>query len=313
MSRLATFSADSYRAWLDIPVPNTHCANSGYTFPALIPSSTDGYTLSQLGTPQYNAYSWVIDTGYIKYLINGQGRGVFGTGLYGPTSPSQFMLLYDPTGTGNYSYGYYDDCFQPGTPHEMGIFQINGSVLLGGGNEQPGGTLANNTVSSWQVSDGRIVVLMGGTTYGHAVFQYFSYPGESIVRMQMSYTNTTSSSHTVLAQRGGDADFDQYPTNNGRGISPTAPANVAYSIGEITSKSVCAYTPGNGFTCNSSVIANWPLYNPTQVLTGQGGGNGDYSIYNAWNLGTVAPGQTVTVNCFYIVGIGLSQFPTYIC
>jgi len=313
MSRLATFSADSYRAWLDIPVPNTHCANSGYTFPLLIPSATDGYTLSQLGTAQLGAYSWVLDTGYIKYLINGQGRGVFGTGIYGPTSPSQFMLLYDPTGLGNYSYGLYDDCFQPGTPHEMGIFQVDNAVLLGGGNEQAGGTLVNNTVRSWQEPDGRIVVLMGGTTYGHAVFQYFSYPGESIVRMQMSYTNTTATSHTLLAQRGGDCDFDQFPTSNGRGISPTAPSNVAFSIGEVSGKSVCVYTPGNGFTCNTSIISAWPLYNPATVLTGQNSGTGDYSAYTAWDLGTVAPGQTVYVTCFYIVGLGLTAFPTYIC
>jgi hypothetical protein len=280
----------------------------------LIPEASDGYTLSQLGTPQLNAYAWDIDTGFIKYLINGQGRGVFGTGEFGDTSPSRYMLLYDPTGTGSYTYDNFDDCFQPGTPHEMGIFKVDNSVLLGGGNEQAGGTLVNNTVRSWQVSDGRIVVLMGGTTYGHAVFQYFSYPGESMVRMQMSYTNTTATNHTLLAQRGGDCDFDGYPTTNGRGINPVAPNNVAYSIGEYYSnKSVCVYTPGNGFTCNTSIISNWPLYNPNIVLTGVNARDGDWSAYAAWNLGTVSPGQTVYVTCFYIVGLGLSAFPAYIC
>jgi hypothetical protein len=247
-------------------------------------------------------------------LINGQGRGIFGNGTIGNTSPSEYMLLYDPTGKGNYTYGLFDDCFQPGTPHEMGIFSIDDAVFLGGGNEPTfGNNPANGTVLSWQVSDGRIVVLMGSTTWGHAVFQYFSYPGESIVRMQMSYTNTTSSNHFILAQRGGDCDFDQYPTFNDRGISPTAPANVAYSIGQLTTKSVCLYTPGNSYTCNTSVIADWPLYDPGQVLTGINNGIGDYSIYSAWNLGTVSPGQTVYVTCFYIVGLGLSEFPTYIC
>lgn len=314
MSRVGTFSAGSYRAWLDPSGANTNCANSGYTFPLLIPEASDGYTLSQLGMPQLNAYSWDIDTGFIKYLINGQGRGVFGTGEVGDTSPSRFMLLYDPTGTGSYTYNNFDDCFQPGTPHEMGIFEVDNSVLLGGGNEQAGGTLVNNTVRSWKTSDGRIVVLMGGTTYGHAVFQYFSYPGESIVRMQMSYTNTTATSHTLLAQRGGDCDFDGFATTNGRGISPVAPNNVAFSTGGFLSgKSVCVYTPGNGFTCNTAIIAAWPLYNPTTVLTGVNNGFGDFSAYNAWNLGTVTPGQTVYVTCFYIVGLGLSAFPTYIC
>lgn len=314
MSRVGTFSAGSYRAWLDPSASDTSCANSGYTFPLLVPDVSDGYTLSQLGTPQLNAYPWEIDTGFIKYLINGQGRGVFGTGEVGDTSPSRYMLLYDPTGTSSYTYSNFDDCFQTGTPHEMGIFEVDNSVLLGGGNEQAGGTLVNNTVRSWQVSDGRIVVLMGGTTYGHAVFQYFSYPGESMVRMQMSYTNTTATSHTLLAQRGGDCDFDGFPTTNGRGINPVAPNNVAYSAGGYGSgKSVCVYTPGNGFTCNTAIIAAWPLYNPATVLTGVNYGFGDFSAYNAWNLGTVSPGQTVYVTCFYIVGLGLSAFPAYIC
>lgn len=314
MSRLGTFSANSYRAWLDIPVPDTHCANSGYTFPLLIPNSSDGYTLSQLGTPQLNAYAWEIETGYIKYLINGQGRGVLGTGEYGETTPSRYMLIYDPTGKGNYQFTNFNDCFQTGTPHEMGIFLIDNSVILGGGNEQAGGTLVNGTVRSWQVSDGRIVVLMGSTAYGHAVFQYFSYPGESIVRMQMSYTNTSATSHTILAQRGGDCDFDAYPTYNRRGVPPVAPSNVVCSTGTGTNKTVCVYTPGNGYTCNTSVISAWPMYNPAYVLTGYDAGSyGDWSIYDAWNLGTVSPGQTVFVTCFYIVGVGLSAFPTYIC
>jgi hypothetical protein len=313
MSRLGTFSAGSYRAWLDIPVPNTSCANSGYTFPLLVPDASDGYTLSQLGAPQLNDYAWYIDTGFIKYLINGQGRGVFGTGEYGDTTTSRFMLLYDPTGTGSYQYNNFDDCFQSGTPHEMGIFSVDNSVLLGGGNEQPGGTLVNETVRSWQVSDGRIVVLMGGTSYGHAVFQYFSYPGESMVRMQMSYTNTTTSSHTLLAQRGGDIDFDGYPTINGKGIPPVAPNNVAYSIGTYSNKSVCVYTPGNGFTSNTAIISNWPLYDPAIILTGVNAGNGDFSAYSAWDLGIVSPGQTVYITCFYVAGLGISNFPSYVC
>ena len=316
MPRIATFSAASYRQWVGGLNPNTHCANSGYTFPLLIPSSVDGYTLSQLGTAQLGAHSWNIDTGYIKYLINGQGKGVFGTGVVAPTSPSTYMLLYDNTGQGNYTYGYYDDCFQPGTPHEMcGIF-VDGVLALGGGNEPEAPTgVANNTVRSWQMPDGRIVVLMGNaSTYGHAVFQYFSYPGESIVRMQMSYTNTTSNSHSVQIQRGGDPDWDEFPTINGQGIIPVPTTNVVYSSGQLTDNTISMYTPGNGYTCNTKVSATWPLYNPTSVLAGGNDGSpADNAIYDAWNIGTVAPGATVYVTCFYIIGVGLSSFPSYIC
>ena len=317
MPRLATFSAASYRAWVSTQQHNPHCANSGYTFPTLIPNSSDGYTLSQLGTAQTGAHPWDIDTGYIKYLINGQGKGVFGMGQTGPTSPSLYMLIYDPTGMGNYNYSnQWNDVFQPGTPHEMGAIYVDGVLALGGGNE-PGGPAgsANGTVRSWQLENGEIVVLMGNaSTYGHAVFQYFSYPGESIVRMQISYTNTTATSHTVQVQRGGDPDWDNYPTVNGRGTSPVPVTNTVYASGQTTNKTISAYTPGNGYTTNTLIATNWPVYNAGTVLAGGGpSGTGDYSIYDAWNIGTVASGATVTVTCFYIVGIGLTSFPSYIC
>lgn len=316
MPRMSTFSAASYRAWINQAGGCTPCVNSGYKFPLLIPTSDDGYTLSQLGAAQTGAYGWKIDTGYIKYLINGQGRGIFGKGIAGNTSENLYMLLYDPYGNGNYSYGLHDDCFQPGTPHEMGGVFVDGILAMGGGNEPTSGLagVANGTVRSWQMRDGRIVVLMGDTNYGHSVFQYHSCPGQSIVRMHMSYTNTTSASHTVKMQRGGDPDFGQFPTNNGRGISPVPAPNVVYSIDPTQNRSVAIYTPGNGFTVNSSIETSWPLYNPNRVLQGASPTEtGDYSIYNAWDLGTVAPGQTVYVTCFYIVGIGLTDFPTYIC
>lgn len=315
MPRLSTFGAASYRAWINEGGGCTPCVNSGYRFPLLIPQPADNYTLTQLGTAQTGPHAWTVDTGYIKYLINGQGKGVFGRGIAGDTSPSLFMLLYDSSGTGNYTYNLHDDCFQPGTPHEMGGVFVDGSLALGGGNE-PGGPAgsANGTVRSWQMSDGRIVVLMGNTNAGHAVFQYHSCPGQSIVRMHMSYTNSTSSPHSIKFQRGGDPDFGQYPTNNGRGISPVPATNVVYSIDPGENRSVSVYTPGNGFTVNSSISAMWPVYDPNQVLSGEAPATqGDYSIYNAWDAGTVAPGQTVYVTCFYILGIGLGAFPSYIC
>lgn len=316
MPRVSTFSAASYRQWIGQGNPNSHCANSGYTFPLLVPQSSDGYTLSQLGTAQTGSYAWNIDTGYIKYLINGQGKGVFGTGVQGATSPSRYMLLYDPTGNGNYTYGFYDDCFQPGNPHEMGGIWVDNVFALGGGNEPGAPTAAaNGTVRSWKTSDGRIVVLMGNaSTYGHAVFQYYSYPGESIVRMQMSYTNTTASSHSIQIQRGGDPDWDQYLSQLGKGYAPVPATNTVWSISSPRNYAISMYTPGNGYTTNTAISSTWPLYNPAVVLTGPNAGSpGDWSIYNAWSLGTIAPGQTVYVTCFYIVGVGLSSFPSYIC
>lgn len=314
MPRLSTFSAASYRAWINIQ-ENQICANSGYKFPLLVPRSVDGYTLSELGPAQIGPRAWTIDTGYIKYLINGQGRGVFGRGIRGDVSPSLYMLLYDKTGTGNYTYNFFDDCWQPGNPHEMGAIYVDGQLALGGGNEPDSDNIgiANSTVRSWQLNDNRIVVLMGNTAYGHTVFQYFSYPGESIVRMHMSYTNTTNIPHQIKIQRGGDPDYGQFPTSNGRGVSPVSASNVVYSIDETNDRTIFVYTPGNSYIANTSVLASWPAYDPDVVLSGiNSGETGDYSIYAAWDVGTVMPGQTVFVTCFYIVD-SFSSFSKYIC
>lgn len=314
MPRMSTFSAASYRAWINLQ-DDCNCLNAGYKFPLLVPKESDNYTLTQLGTAQTGAYAWTIDTGYIKYLINGQGRGVFGRGVVGDTSSNLYMLLYDPTGNGNYTYSLHDDCFQPGTPHEMGAVFVDNNFALGGGNEAPDKVgFANGTVRSWQMNDGRIVVLMGNNIYGHAVFQYYSCPKTSIVRMHMSYTNTTPVSHSIKMQRGGDPDFGQFPTTNKRGLAPAAATNAVYSVDPIQNRTLVIYTPGNGYTTNSSIESAWPLYDANKVLQGaEPLDQSDYSIYNAWDLGTVAPGQTVYVTCYYVVGIGLTEFPNYFC
>lgn len=315
MPRTGTYSAASYRQWIGGAQPVNRCASSGYTFPLLIPNASDGYTLSELGSAQIGSYPWSIDTGYIKYLINGQGKGIFGTGESGSTSPSRYMLLYDPKGNSGYTYNYYDDCFQPGNPHEMGGIWVDGTLALGGGNEPGAPTgVANSTVRSWQLPNGNIVVLMGNTSWGHAVFQYFSYPGESMVRMQMSYTNTTSVSHNITIQRGGDPDWDQFPSYLGRGTPPVPSSNTVYSSAQVTARTISIYNPGNGYFTNTGIPDYWPLYNPNAILAGPNASSyADLSIYSAWNLGTVNPGETVFVNCYYIVEITLTDFPSYIC
>lgn len=276
--------------------------SGGAGFSLYIPSAADGYILSQypdLTNLLTGSASRILGSTWIRALVNGQGRGVLGTGGSGISS-SQFQLMTESTGSGNFVYADFNDCFQPGTPHEMGAFVINNTYYLGGFNDSaPSFTAANGSVRSWIKADGTVVVLLGSTTAGHAVFQYrIDSSQPKILKMSMSYTNTTSSSVTLAAQRGGDCDLDGYTTNNYRNSS-----ELAYSMGANGTRGLGVYCPGNGYTHNAGVSSAFTQFNPTAIINGSGltsTVNGDTSIYCAWDIGTVAAGSTVVINCFYI-------------
>lgn len=280
---------------------------TGNIFNIYVPTAADSYTLSNtLGSGQTGSIAKVIDSGFVKINVNGQGKGVLGTGSNGTTSASVFQLLYAPSGGSAYTYGdFFDDPFQPGTPHEQGFFYIDNTAYIGGRNDAALSTY-NGTTYIWQLADDTIVVLLGSTTYGHAVFQY-QILGSSprIVRMNMSYTNTTSANRTVLAQRGGDCDFNAYITVNFRGYGSLPTSDYVYSSGATDGKTIGIYCPGNGYTHNCVISTTANDSNPNNVLNNISNASGeaaDKSIYCAWNFGTVTPGSTVWANCYYLLG-----------
>lgn len=290
---------------------------SGNPFTSYIPVAADSYTLfNALGSGSTGNTAMQIDSGFVKINVNGQGRGVMGTGASGAPSSTVFQLLYAPSGGSAYNYTtYYDDPFQPGTPHEAGFFYIDsGAATLGGFNDATLTNPQNGTTRIWKPSNDTIVVLVGTTTYGHAVMQYkILASSPRIVRIQMAYTNTTTSSHAVLAQRGGDCDFGDYATANGRGYGSYSASDYVYSSSAsstvVPGKTLGIFCPGNGYTHNSVISTSFTSSNPTACLNGTTNSNGtqDTSIYCAWNFGTVAPGQTVWANCYYLLGTSASD------
>ena len=282
--------------------------DTGFYFPQPIPVAADGYALSQLGAAGSGSY--VVANRWIQYTVNGVGEGALGNGSTGPG------LKFAPAG--DFSYGV-DDYITPGSPWEAYSFEINGGAWSVGGSNIGG---FGGTTNIWDVSatgKRHFVIKRGSAGTGFVVVEYLSYNDDPMIRMRMSYTNTTGSAVTVRAMRGIDPDpdvfaFEEYDSDNSRGFPGRVSAtDLVTGLGVNSGKPVSLYIPGSGYTHNTAILASWPTYNITAMLSGQNDGYGDYAITGAWNIGTVAAGATVKVHCFWICGNNLGDVLTQMC
>jgi hypothetical protein len=272
----------------------------------LVPNANDSYTLSQLGAS--GSGKVVVDTGAIKYSVNGFGQGALGDGSTGPG------IMFDVTGTSTYGV---DDMFTPGTPWEGYAVLVNDSYYLGGSDTSnyPDGTqYFTQTTNIWNLSSGttkHIVCLKGSAATGYLVIQHMSIAKETAVRIRLSYTNTTGSAVTVKGSREVDPDVEAnstsvYATNNYRGSSPLSADNFVYGQGQSTGKLLGIYCMPTTYTHTTSVNSTWPAYDFPLMLGGNNSGNGDYGIAAAWNAGTVAAGATVNFDCAYVCALNVA-------
>jgi hypothetical protein len=289
-------------------------------FPTLVPVSSDGYTLSQLGSPDATGTAYTIENGYIKYVVNGAGSGALGNSnrdsVVNNTNPTAGLQL-DPYGRGNYGV---DDFIDPGDPVEYYQFEINGgSISIIGNND------ANNTndtaINTWQPAANRVVVQTGSQAEGFVVIQYLTLAGEPVIRIKMSYTNTTGNSVTLRAARGTDPDQDSFSygssnTNNLRGLGSIPGTDISYALGPLSGKAIAIYCPGNGYTHNTSIIGGAGggelyTYNINRVINNvdingdpvpNNIPDSDIGIACAWDAGTVNADATVDLYCYYVLG-----------
>jgi len=260
--------------------------------------AADGYTLiSRLGPPDNTMAT--ISSGVILYTVNGgPAEGQIGNSGTGPG------IKFDPTGTGNYGV---DDYITPGSPFEGYGFLVNGATWVGGCNSSAnyyGGT----ATSMWDKSTAdlnHVICLRGRVNDGFVISQYQTYPGEGIIRIKMSYTNTTGSAVTLKALRGMDPDvgviqYGTYSSHNYRGYGAVSGTDIVVAEETRTNKPIAIYIPGGGYTHNTAVSAGWPTKDINSILSGPADGDGDYGIFVAWDLGTVDPDQVVWVYCYYL-------------
>jgi hypothetical protein len=297
------FGAARLGFWFRPPVVATGTlANACSLFPDFTKADLDALPTA----PTNNKYT--INNNHIKYTLNGWGEGAIGDNVNG------LGLMFSPNGDGNFGV---DDYIRPGLPWE-GYLVKAGTNIIGGSNTDTagGGIDFPPGTSIWSLGgpNNHYVVLRGNNTFGYVIVQYMTFPGEPIIRIKMTYQNTTGSTQYVKMIRGVDPDVDvdafgTYDTQNQRGFGSIPGTDLVYSIGVNSGKPLSLYVPGNGYTHNTAVTGDWPLngYDFNIALSGRNDGNGDWGIVGAWDIGNVANGASVSVCCYYICGSNLAD------
>jgi hypothetical protein len=238
----------------------------------------------------------VLDNGFIK-------AGVSDYGTLGSNDTTPPGIQYDSTGTGT----YINDILTPGNPFEG--FYITGVTSTGdsyfnGSNNDPywmyglgfGGFGASSPLSggatdaNWTGIDAYFIVLNGYTltTLG----------GQSVIAITTTLTNISGDyMHGVKFLRTLDPDpdgsnFNVYDTTN-----VVLSDDIACATGTGSGQTICAYSFDN--TPHKAGVSSWWSTDPAVYLSGVNDGNGDNAIGVAFNIGTIAANDSVTITYGY--------------
>jgi hypothetical protein len=219
-------------------------------------------------------------------------------------------IIWSPSGNGNFSVN--NDFITPGTPFQM--------FSIGVGSNYAASSFINNADSGYfpggwapqlngtTTQTGALSTLTTGSYGGLNYSQTLKVNG-SLINFAMTLTNNTDAAISgVSFATGFDPDPDVYqyeatfsgdPYNT---INQVISPGVVEATGPLTGNSIFIQDVSGGGV--ASVIAYWPQFDPTAggaLATGENDGNGDYSIFDDWQLGTVASGGSVTVDYNYII------------
>lgn len=254
------------------------------------------------------------------------------SGSYGISGYSgRIGLLYDPNGqqqyiqnedfingqyldyTGNYDFS---DTFSV-VPWEGYTFLVNNSIKLTGSNSE----ITDFKAKTWRIDDNHVVTMIGNTSTGFGVCQYFSQEDESIIRMRMTYVNSTNNTVNVKILRGMNPsigyddsyyDDDNLVTLNFRGLGTIPETDISYATDAKTSTSIydpntekvfAVYIPNKTYAHNTGVTRYYPFTDPESVLDGMSDQLmtfQNYALVSAWDCCEVAPNESVSVCAFYI-------------
>ena len=219
---------------------------------------------------------------------------------------------FDPTNSGTF-LGRFDeteDFVFPGSPWE-------GYGVLAGGNLISAG---NNTYYNYysvgklyKINNNHVASIIGSTNNGYVITQLMVKDEEPIVRMQISYSNTTGSNQTVKAMRSVDPDQDRpttFDTYNRYGLLDVIDVkDIVTAEGTSRNKDMALYSNGDGITHNTYVDPDWPNLNVYATLSNSNYINNyaDDALTIGFDFGLVAAGETVAVGLYYVVGVGLDS------
>lgn len=231
--------------------------------------------------------------------------GTLGSG--GSTSPG---LLHDNSGTGTFGI---NDYITPGTPHQG--FSINSDETGFLGNSNAGGnafTGASPTLLAGPAALGydNAATWTGGLAGSVSINNsYFFNDNDERIRVITKITalkDLTNLSFATSVDPDPDVNtFGSFVTNNQRGNSLFGTSDFIGSAGPSTGLTLAIVNlSGNLYTHNTEIDASCcSNINPTTVLLGSVNNSvGDHGLNMAWLIGSLASGNTATIEYAYAVG-----------
>ena len=187
-----------------------------------------------------------------------------------------------------------NDFITPGTPFQMYSIGVGGSY---GTASYVGG----NTLGASTIQTGPLATLTTGGYGGLTYSQSLSFtPGSSIINFAMTLHNPTAAAITDIAFASGfDPDPDVYQHFSYFTQNQIVAPGIVQATGPDTGNSIIIQDLSGGAVAD--IQASWPDYNPYDLLTGYNDGNGDWSIFDAWSIPTLAAGASETIDYNYII------------
>jgi len=245
-------------------------------------------------TQQANA-QYTLQGNYLEVGVGSDGSIInpSGSAPYAGQYYSQFPgIIWNGAGTGFAGSYVNNDFITPGTPFQMYSIGVGGSWgSFWGGNSLGASTIQTGPLSTLTTGG------YGGLTYS----QSLSFtPGSSVINFAMTLKNPTAAAIGDIAfATGFDPDPDVYQHGSYFTDNQIVEPGVVQAIGPDTGNSIIIQDLSGGAVAD--IQADWPEYDPYDLLNGYNDGNGDYAIFDAWNVGTLEAGATETIDYNYII------------
>ena len=258
-----------------------------------IKSLLSGVCLAMAGATA-QAVPLVIADGYVEAGVS-DVSGTLGSNMATPPG-----ILFDPTGTSNYGV---NDFLTPGTPFE-GFYLVADGGLTWSSNNSVGSAEFVSPFTLTQLSPTRVTAasrsIDGALGLLHD-YQLSRVGTRSEIQISTTITNLSGAPITglkLLRTLDPDPDVNTYGSYDTVNTVPSSAR--ACGTGTQTGQTICLYAMSTSFSPSAGVSGSWSM-NPNVFLAGVNDGDGDYTIGLAYDLGTLAPGASVTVRYAYLL------------
>jgi len=227
--------------------------------------------------------------------------GISDYGTLGSNGNNPPGILFDATGSGNFGI---NDFLTPGSPFE-GFYISSNSGFWGANNrgdtsfETAAPVLLSGTSASWTSTS------FDGLLRVSHLYTLSTISGRSVISINTQITNLGDSSLDGLkVLRTLDPDPDVNAHDSFFTANTLVSATQACGTGPFTGETICIFGNTPGLETRAGISVNWST-DPDTFLQGVNDGDGDNTIGVAFAAGSLAAGQTLTLNYGYALGASL--------